>query len=147
MVKIFQPLALLAGMLTLSGAAPVLADRAPDWLSGSYEGYNRKYHQTIDIRPKSDGCLLVTNYCDGKEVACNTGYYHRGVLTIDSNDYRVSRNVEGFCMTQVADSSNRVDFHCVGNSDSYGRSDTSWRNAESGWRNRERGNSYRYRDR
>src|SRR5438132_1608393 len=101
MSKIFQPLALLSGVLVLLAAAPAFADRTPDWMAGKYEGYNRKYHQTITVRTNREGRLIVTNLQNGREIACNAASYHRGLLNINDRDYRVSQNGDGFCMVQL----------------------------------------------
>ena len=81
---------------------------------GTFEGYNRKYSQTITIRTNDRGSLTVTNRKHGQNIARNTATYRRGVLTIDNQIYRVEKTDNGFRTIQRDDPGNQVDFKRIG---------------------------------
>src|SRR5260221_4836581 len=86
----------------------------PDWLDGTFEGYDRKYRETITVRMNRAGRLIVTNKKNGETLSRMTASYRRGLLNINNNDYRVERTDEGFLMVQTNDSANRVNFRRIG---------------------------------
>src|SRR5258706_364576 len=114
MTRRYHLIALLLGALFLMTMAPAFADRAPDWMVGTFEGYNSKYRQSVFIRMNRDGRLIVTNQKKGERIARNVAVYHRGRLTIDNRDYRLEKTFEGFRTVQVDDPENQVGFKRVG---------------------------------
>jgi hypothetical protein len=117
MSKTFQNLILLLGALLIMTTAPAFAQRAPDWMVGTFEGHNQKYRQDMTVRMNRDGKLIVTNLKNGERVARNTATYNRGSLTIDGKDYRVEQTNNGFRLIQRDDPSNTVDFRRTGDYD------------------------------
>ncbi len=80
------------------------ASRLPDWMAGSFEGYNRRDRQTIMLRSDSRGYLTATTRSSGLNSGRTSASYRRGILTIDGRDYRTERDGDGFRATSVDDS-------------------------------------------
>src|SRR5260221_250126 len=117
MSRIFRNLTLMLGALLLLATSPAFAQRTPDWMVGKFEGYNRKYGQTITIRMNREGNLIVTNVKKGETVSRMPALYRRGLLNIDEKDYMVERTDEGFRTIQSSDRENRVIFKRIGDYD------------------------------
>ena len=96
MVRKVQNFALAIVALLLWVGAPALAQRAPDWMEGRYEGAGRIDGQIITIDVNRDGVLTATSRGDRRDADRVAASIRRTILTIDGRDYTVERTPEGF---------------------------------------------------
>ena len=96
MIRMIQNLTLALVAILLWAGAPTLAQRAPDWMEGRYEGAGRIDGKVITIDVSRDGVLTATSRGNRRDAERLPASYRRSILTIDDRDYTVERTADGF---------------------------------------------------
>jgi hypothetical protein len=85
-------LAILAALV----AAPSLAQRAPTWMEGRFEGVSPRDGHVIGLRIANPGGVTVTTRKGPTNLDRSYASYTDGILSIDKDRYTVQRTRDGF---------------------------------------------------
>jgi hypothetical protein len=80
-------------------------DGAPNWLVGTFRGYNQTYGQDVEMRIFSDGDVKAKILSSNLEIL---GNYRNGRITLSGKDFDVRREGNGFRLTDRDNPGNDV---------------------------------------
>ena len=80
----------------------------PDWMIGTFEGYNPDYGADVELTIKSDG--RVKAYTNGKKI---TGWINDERLHVGDVVFDIDKTRHGFVTSQKGDRHNEVRYHRV----------------------------------
>lgn len=82
----------------------------PDWMEGTFTGYNRKYDVNITLTVSRDGRASAQSKGSNGRLQTQSGGYRNGDLFLDDIRFDTAKQGKGFVMTQANDRGNRVEF-------------------------------------
>ena len=81
-------------------------DEVPDWLVGTFRGYNPNYNATVELTIYAGGSVALR----GPGMRPVSGFYRNNEIEIDSVRYKVSKQGNGIRLTQVGNDNNQVSY-------------------------------------
>lgn len=85
-------------------------DSAPNWMVGSFQGYNVKYDADVEMRIYPDGEVRGRVYGSDSEIS---GHFRNNRIRIGNLDFNIYQENDGFRLVQTNDRSNEVFYRRV----------------------------------